>query len=45
MFKVIAKDDAKIVAEYLFASLKEAIVFQLGMYKKGYKTDIIRINV
>lgn len=44
MFKVIAKDGTKLVAEYLFSTLKEATIFQLGMFKKGYQTDIIRIE-
>jgi len=46
-FKVIAIDpkDKRCVAEYLFDTLKSATEFQLGMFKKGYQTDIIRVNL
>ena len=43
-FKVLAYDEKdKLIAEYLFAKLKEAIKFQLGMQKKGYTTTMQRL--
>lgn len=44
-FKVIATKENKTVAEFVFEFLKEAMKFELGMRKKGYKTDISRIQL
>lgn len=43
MFKVIAKDGEKIIAEYTYADLQAAMLFEMGMRKKGYKTTIERL--
>ena len=44
-FKVIAKSGRKIVAEYVFANMMEAIKFEIGMREDGYKTKVERIYV
>ena len=44
-FKVIAKSGRKIVAEYVFANMMEAIKFEIGMREDGYKTKMERIYV
>lgn len=43
MFKVIAKQKSKIIADYRFHSLKSATQFYLGMLKKGYIATLERI--
>ena len=44
-FKVFCYKKDKIVAEYLFAVLKEAMKFELSMREKGYTTNIERIKL
>ena len=45
-FKVLAYDKKdKLIADYLFSELKEAIKFQLGMQKKGYTTTMQRLPI
>ena len=45
-FKVVAYDeDDKLIAEYLFEKLQEAIKFQLGMQEKGYATTMTRMPI
>ena len=44
-FKVFAYKDDKLIAEYLFALLKEAMIFELGMRKDGYTTKVERLWV
>ena len=45
-FKVLAYDEKdKLIADYLFSELKEAIKFQLGMQKKGYTTSMHRLPI
>lgn len=45
-YKVISEDsNGKIVAEYIFDSLKEAIKFHAGMIGNGYKSIISRLKV
>tara|TARA_Y100001937_G_scaffold110238_1_gene155622 strand:+ start:626 stop:790 length:165 start_codon:yes stop_codon:yes gene_type:complete len=45
-FKIIAKDlKGKVVAEYLFASMKEAIKFELHMRNQKYKTTMKRVSI
>ena len=45
-FKVLAYDKKdKLIAEYLFAKLKEAIEFQVGMQKKSYTTSMHRLPI
>ena len=45
-FKIIAKDlKGKVVAEYLFASMKEAIKFELHMRNQKYKTTMQRVSI
>jgi len=33
------------IYEYLFSSLKEAMIFNMAMLKKGFKSDITRLNM
>lgn len=45
-YKVISEDsNGKIVAEYIFESLKEAIKFHAGMIGNDYKSIISRLEV
>ena len=44
-FKVFCYKEKEIVAEYLFALLKEAMKFEISMRDKGYTTEIKRINL
>lgn len=45
-FKIIAEDNkGKIVAEYLFASMKQAIKFELHMRNQKYKTKMKRVSI
>ena len=45
-FKIIAKNKlCKVVAEYLFASMKEAMKFELHMRDQEYTTEMIRLNL
>jgi len=44
-FKVIAKSGRKIVAEYVFENMMEAIKFEIGMREDGYNTKMERIYV
>ena len=44
MYKVYAYDESdKLVAEYSFEDMNEAIKFQMGMRDKGYATHMQRI--
>ena len=42
-FKVIATEDKEVKAEYTFDQLKDAIVFEDQMSKKGYTTQVERV--
>ena len=46
-YKVIAKhrDPDEPVAEFIFAEMKQAMLFEIGMREKGYTTAVERINV
>jgi len=44
-FKVTAKNGRKIVAEYVFANMLDAITFEVGMKKEGYNTKMEAIYV
>lgn len=46
-YKVLAidKETDRIVAEYIFDSLKEAIKFHSGMLGKGYTSILERVSV
>ena len=44
-FKVKAFEGDKLVCEYLFAFMKEAIQFEIRMREKNYRTSMERINV
>ena len=44
MFKVKAWDKKKLVAEYIYADLQPAMIFEMGMRKKGYKTELERVK-
>ena len=44
-FKVTAKKGRKIVAEYVFANMLDAITFEVGMKKDGYNTKMEAIYV
>ena len=45
-FKVLAYDEKdKLIADYLFSEMQEAIKFQLGMQKKGYTTTMQRLPI
>ena len=44
-FKVTAFEGDKLVAEYIFAFMKEAIKFEIRMREKNYTTKIERIEV
>ena len=44
-FKVTAKIKGVTKAEYTFGSIKEAIMFQVGMNKKGLETNLERISI
>ena len=45
-FRIIAEDlKGKVVAEYLFASMKEAIKFELHMRNQKYKTTMQRVSI
>ncbi len=42
-FKVIATEDKEVKADYLFDKLKDAIVFEEQMRKKGFDTHVERV--
>ena len=42
-FKVTATEDKEVKAEYTFDQLKDAIVFENQMSKKGYTTQVERV--
>ena len=46
-FQVSVREDSPkfVKIEYTFASMKEAIMFQVGMKKKGYKTNLTRVEI
>lgn len=44
-FKVTALEGDKLVAEYIFAFMKEAIQFEIRMREKNYTTKMERIEV
>lgn len=45
-FKVLAYDEKdKLVADYLFGEMQQAIKFQLGMQKRGYTTSMQRLPI
>jgi hypothetical protein len=45
-FKVIVKDaDDVLKAEYVFTFMKEAIMFESGVRKNGYRTAMERISI
>ena len=43
-YKVKAELNKTVKADYTFVSLKEALMFQIGMKKKGYDTNLSRID-
>lgn len=44
MFKVFAYDkNDKLIAEYLFEKIGDAIAFQVGMREKGHATHLQRM--
>lgn len=45
LYKVIAKDANKVVAEYVFARARAALDFRLGMIQKGYTAELIRTDL
>jgi len=44
-FKVKAFEGDKLVAEYIFALMKEAIQFEIRMREKNYRTSMERVKV
>jgi len=44
-FKVTAKNGRKLVAEYIFANMLDAITFEVGMKNEGYNTKMEAIYV
>ena len=46
-YKVLAidKETDKMVAEYIFDSLKEAMKFHAGMVAKGYTSILERVSI
>lgn len=44
MFRVISQKNGKTKADYWFDSLKEAMIFHMGMLKKGYESTLERIK-
>jgi hypothetical protein len=44
-FKVKAFEGDKLIAEYIFAYMKEAIKFEIRMREKNYATKMERIEV
>jgi len=44
-FKVTFTDKNIKVIEYTFAKIQEAILFQVGMKKKGYDTNLTRVEL
>ena len=45
-FKIIAQDTkGKVIAEYLSASMKEAIKFEIHMRNQKYKTKMKRVSI
>ena len=42
-FKVIATEDKEVKADYIFDQLKDAIIFEEQMRKKGFDTHVERI--
>jgi len=44
-FKVTFTDKNVKIIEYTFAKIQEAILFQVGMKKKGYDTNLTRVEL
>jgi len=44
-FKVTAFEGDKLIAEYIFAYMKEAIKFEIRMREKNYRTSMERVKV
>jgi len=46
-YKVLAidKETEKMVAEYIFATLREAMKFHAGMVAKGYLSELERVKI
>ena len=44
-FKVTFTDKNIKVIEYTFAKIQEAVLFQVGMKKKGYDTNLTRVKL
>ena len=44
-FKVTFYDKNVKQIEYTFAKLQEAVMFQVGMKKKGYDTNLTRVKL
>lgn len=44
-FKVTAKNGRKLVAEYIFANMLDAITFEVNMKNEGYNTKTETIYV
>lgn len=44
-FKVTFYDKNVKQIEYTFAKLQEAVMFQVGMKKKGYDTNLTRVEL
>jgi len=46
-FQVSVREDSPkfVKIEYTFASMKEAVMFQVGMKKKGYETNLTRVEI
>ena len=44
-FCVLVKDAESIIADYMFDSLKESMIFESQMRDKGYTTETIRKEV
>jgi hypothetical protein len=42
-FKVIATENEEVKADYIFDQLKDAIIFENQMSKKGYTTQVERV--
>jgi hypothetical protein len=45
VFKVSFTDKNVKEIEYTFAKIQEAILFQVGMKKKGYDTNLTRVEL
>jgi len=46
-FQVTINEDSPKIKkiEYTFAHMKEAVMFQVGMKKKGYETNLTRVEL